>query len=60
MKETAMPKTSQTVEQIDAIQDPKKRVAAINRHLGELFSAIIFPQPAEIVKLRPAPPKRRK
>jgi hypothetical protein len=55
-----MPKTSQTVEQINAIRDQKKREAAIDQHLGELFSAIVFPQPAEVVKLRPAPPKRRK
>jgi hypothetical protein len=55
-----MPKTSQTIEQINAIQDPKKRAEAINQNLSELFSAIIFPQPAEIVKLRPAPPKQRK
>jgi hypothetical protein len=59
MKETPMPKTSQTVEQINAIQDPKKRAAAINQHLGGFFSAVVFPRSAEVVKLRPAPPKRR-
>jgi hypothetical protein len=35
--------TTLTLEQIDAIQDPQERVEAINQHLSELFTALVWP-----------------
>jgi hypothetical protein len=32
-----------TIAQIDAIQDPKQRVDAINKHLSQLFARLVWP-----------------
>jgi hypothetical protein len=36
-------KTTLTIDEIDAIQDEKERVAAIDKHMGELFFTLVYP-----------------